>query len=76
MRLTIAMACLLFVATFANAGQSSIYCDEQPTKKIRNHCWVHGGDAKPGGRIDRCIKAAPDSEQYFSKIERCQGQLD
>jgi hypothetical protein len=81
MRLTIAIACLLLVATLANARQSRCtakfyrYCDEQPIKECRYSCWVHGGDAKPGGRIDRCIKALPDSAPY-SETERCQGQLD
>jgi hypothetical protein len=49
----------------------SKYCDEQSTKSQSQYCWSHGGDARPGGQMDRCIKAMPAEAQYFNKINRC-----
>jgi hypothetical protein len=53
------------------AAPRSIYCDEQTTEKERDYCWAHGGDPRPEGRVDRCIKALPVDMQFFKKVELC-----
>lgn len=71
--LVIALCASVWATSVFGASQahSSIYCDEQSTKRESKYCWARGGDPRPGGRVDRCISALPEDMQFFKKVELC-----